>query len=70
MDKCVLYETFVKFGNRWSRRGDVSALSARGAALIRGYVESRRVIKVRPSGSRDKFLVFRFGFTPQLQDGR
>lgn len=54
------FEVYVKYGNRWAYKGIYQASAPRAAALDASYSWTRKVIKVRPEDSRDKFLVYRF----------
>lgn len=60
------FEVCVKYGRNWSYRGIRKANTPRAAALDESYVSGRKVIRVRPEGSRDKWLVYRFLYVGTL----
>lgn len=63
------FEVAIKYGNRWSYKAVYNASNSRSAAIRAAYVWNRKVIKVRPEGSRDKWLVHRFQYIPSLAAG-
>jgi hypothetical protein len=60
------FEVCIKYGNRWSYKGIYSANTSRAAALDASYSWNRKVIRVRPEDSRDKWLVYRFQYVGTL----
>jgi hypothetical protein len=63
------FEVQIKYGNRWSYKGIRRASCSRSAALHASYVYGRKVIRVRPEDSRDKWLVYRFQYVASLAAG-
>ena len=63
------FEVAIKYGNRWSYKAIYRANSSRSAALRASYVYDRKVIRVRPEGSNDKWLVYRFQYVASLAAG-
>ena len=63
------FEVQIKYGNRWSYKALYRASCARSAALRASYVYNRKVIRVRPEDSRDKWLVYRFQYVASLAAG-
>ena len=64
------FETYVKYGNRWSRGYILDAQSGRDAALMTGYLADRKVIGVRPEDSIIPIQVHRFKTVPMAHHGR
>ncbi len=64
------FEVQVKYGNRWSTKwSSYRASNSRSAALQASYVHNRKVIRVRPEGSHDKWFVYRFQHVASLAAG-
>jgi hypothetical protein len=64
------FETQYKHGRHWIDCGTREAHTSRGAALMTSYVQSRRVIRVRPEDSRDAWFVYRFREPAECHHGR
>jgi hypothetical protein len=60
------FEVQVKYGRNWSYKGIYRAKSPRAAALDASYSQGRKVIRVRPEDSRDKWLAYRFQYVASL----
>ena len=60
------FEVQIKYGNRWSYKGIYDAKTPRAAALDASYSHNRKVLRVRPEDSRDKWLVYRFLYVGTL----
>jgi len=66
MNNDIAFEIYAKYGNRWSYKGIIRATDSRKAAFAAQYIYSRNVWRVRPEGSRDKFIVYRIKSAPQV----
>lgn len=62
----VNYEVYRKRGKGWQYLGIYGHYTMRAACLDAGYVNSCKILKARPEGSRDKFYIFRFDYVPLL----
>ena len=60
------FECYAKYGNRWSYKGVIDARDSRLAAHAMQYIHDRNVWRIRPEGSRDKFIVYRITSAPQV----
>lgn len=60
----LTFECYAKYGNRWSYKGTKQEDTPRLAAFAMQYIHNRSVWRIRPEGSRDKFLVIRISTPP------
>ena len=65
----MTFETYRKRGKGWEYLGTRRSANSRSAAQQAGYVHNLKVIGVRTEYSRDKILVYRFQYVPQLHHG-
>lgn len=60
------FEVQIKYGRNWSNKGIYRANTSRAAALDASYSWNRKVIRVRPEDSRDKWFVYRFQYVATI----
>jgi hypothetical protein len=63
------FEVEIKYGRHWCYKGIYRASNSRSAALHASHVHDRKVIRVRPEDSRDKWFVYRFMYVASLAAG-
>lgn len=63
------FEVEIKHGRHWIPVAIFRSSCSRSAALRASYVYNRKVIRVRPEDSRDKWLVYRFQYVASLACG-